>query len=305
MDFNRDFSKNIDASIIIICKNELNRLDKTIDSMIKSKNNYSYEIILIDDGSTDGCCDFIRNNPEKYNQIRIFTGNNFGIAAGRNIGAFLSKGDYLFFFDAHIEVEDYWIDNLINDMLKFKADAITPIVLDMDDKSIMGCGATWDEYMNYQWLTNIDDNGMEVPFMPGGACVIKKSIFEEVGGFDKHYGPWGYEDQEMSLKLWLFGYKIVGDTNVKIAHLFNKSHNFEIDYSAIIYNYIWMIYSHLSTENLGKALTRYASDKLFPKVAAQAILNDDLIKQRKDYFAKRKYDDYYFLNKFKINFYDE
>lgn len=141
--------------------------------------------------------------------------------------------------------------------------------------------------------------------MPGGICVINKKTFEEVGGFDKHYGPWGYEDQEMSLKLWLFGYKIVGDTNVRIAHLFNKCQNFEIDYSSMIYNYMWLIYSHFSTENLGKALVRYASDKLFPKEAARAILNDNLIQQRKDYFAKRKYDDDYFLNKFKISFYDE
>lgn len=273
----------------------------TVDGMLQAKTNLSLEIIVVNDNSADGCYDFLLEDKEKYKKVRLLIASNLGIAGARNIGASIARGKYLFFFDAHIYVEDYWMDKLINTMEENCADAITPTMKDMAG-NVVGYGGTWNQYLTFTYLEKPSRNGAEIPLSPGGASVIKRKVFEDVNGFDRHYGPWGYEDQEMSLKLWLFGYKIVVDTEVSVRHYFKEEHNYEIDYSSIIYNYIWMIYSHFSPPNIEKALIRFSTDPLFSPPTAAVLVDEELFKQRREYFDKRVISDQDFLDKFHIIF---
>ncbi len=299
--FRRFFLEDIDVSIILPCKDEGAHLKGTVDGMLQAKTNLTVEIIVVNDNSKDGCYNFLLEDKEEYKRVRLLTASNLGIAGARNIGASIARGKYLFFFDAHIYVEDFWMDKLINTLEDNCADAITPTMKDMSG-NVVGYGGTWNQYLTFTYLEKPDKNGAEVPLSPGGAFVIKRKVFEDVNGFDSHYGPWGYEDQEMSLKLWLFGYKIVVDTEVSVRHYFKEEHNYEIDYSSIIYNYIWMIYSHFTPPNIEKALWRFSTDPLFSPPTAAVLLDEELLKQRRKYFDRRVITDQDFLDKFHIIF---
>lgn len=289
----------IDASIIVSCRNEVNTLKKTIDSMMGFKSNLSFEIIIVDDGSTDGSCDFITEH--KYKNVMTVFSECIGVSASRNLGARLSKGKYLFFCDAHISVCDYWIDKLIKTMEEKEAGAIIPAIKNMEGED-KGFGGTWNYNLNFIWLNEPEKNGSEVPLAPGCTIGIKKDVFQAIGGFDEYLKIYGVEDQEISLKLWLFGYKIVIDKFVEINHLFKVNNSYNFTYADLIYNYLCMAYFHFNYDNLVKTLEIFKNTSGFNIAFTKLVLNETLSKRRKEYFNKRRYDDNYFFKKFHIIF---
>jgi glycosyltransferase involved in cell wall biosynthesis len=292
-----------DVSIIIPCKNEINNLKKTIDSIMSSKNKLTYEIIVIDDGCVDGSCDFISTDVETYKNIKLIPSGNLGLSNTKNLGGKTAQGKYLFFCDAHITVPDYWLDNLIKTLEENGGHAIAPVVADMTRDQYKGYGETWNSSLEVVWLTNKpENNSSEIPIACGCVFGIKKEVFDAIGGFDSHFEIWGKEDEEISLKLWLFGYRIILDTFVEVKHLFRTKHPYEVTHENVIYNFLCMVYSHFDTKNLAIALDIARNKYSFAPAIAKIMLNGDLMNQRKEYFSRRTFNENYFFEKFDIPF---
>lgn len=97
--------KSCKVSIIIPVYNVCNYLRECVDSIL-SQSYHNYEIILVDDGSTDGSekiCDDLALNDTR---IKVFHKENSGLPAARNFGILHATGDYLMFLDS----DDYWCD---------------------------------------------------------------------------------------------------------------------------------------------------------------------------------------------------
>lgn len=101
-------------SIIIPVWNAGKYIEKCIRSCVKF-NNREFEIIIINDGSTDDTLDIINEKFGAYNNIRVITTINKGLSEARNEGIRQSKGKYLLFLDA-----DDWLQQDIEDFLKNK-----------------------------------------------------------------------------------------------------------------------------------------------------------------------------------------
>src|SRR5690625_1048731 len=101
------------VSIIIPVYNKEEYLEDCLESVI----NQSYEkieIIIINDGSTDGSESIIKKWKNKDNRIKYMSQNNQGVAIARNNGIKVSKGDYIYFIDA----DDYLSLNAIETLYK-------------------------------------------------------------------------------------------------------------------------------------------------------------------------------------------
>jgi glycosyltransferase involved in cell wall biosynthesis len=90
-------------SIVIPVFNKLHTIERCINSIIK-QNHKDFEIIIIDDGSTDGGLDFIKNTFNDR-RIRCFSQKNKGVSSARNVGVSRSKYEYISFLDA----DDEWL----------------------------------------------------------------------------------------------------------------------------------------------------------------------------------------------------
>jgi len=289
----------VDASIVIACRNEANNLQKTIDSILNSKGKLSYEIIVVDDGSTDGSCDFININKETYKHLKLVSSNERSTAGTKNFGAALASGTYLFFCDAHVAVVDYWLEDLVETLEKNNADCISPAIKNMLGEGI-GYGATWNNNLEFTWLEKPKYAVCEILLFSGCTFGIKRDVFEAVKGFDGHFKGYGVEDQELSLKLWLFGYKVILDSTVIINHLFKTSHTYPITSQELIYNFLCMAYSHFDLKNLAIAINIARKDSYFTDIVVKIMLNEALINQRKEYFHRRIFDENYFFEKFNV-----
>lgn len=288
-----------DVSIVIPCKNELENIKWTLHSLLNSKNKLSFEVIVVDDGSTDGCCDFINENV--YKNLKVIRTEGVGMSKGRNLGVKEARGEYLFFCDAHVLVPDYWLDELVKSLEENDAHAITPTIkiIGMENR---GYGGTWNEKLEFTWLGKPENDVAEIPFIASCAMGVKKDAFDAVEGFRNNFKVYGMEDQEICLKLWLYGYKVIIDSSVEVQHLYKLKHNYEITSFNIIHNFIYMVYSHFNRDNLSKAIALVKHYWGFSEALAEVMLNEAMMEERKENLNKRIYDENYFLKKFNIKF---
>ncbi|MBU3143983.1 glycosyltransferase family 2 protein [Clostridium sp. CF012] len=298
-------ASDVDVSIIIPCKNEVNNIKWTIDSLLESKNHLKCEIVVIDDASTDGSTDFLKSyiSEDKYRDIILINTNNIGAAAARNMGAKVAKGKYLFFFDAHVKVPDMWADNLINTLEKSKASLVAPCIADITNISSSGYGLTWNDEFKVTWFSKKPKEGDEIPLAGGAALGITREAFDKIGGFDHLFQVWGREDEEICLKAWLYGYRIVINPDVIVQHLFRKSHPYKVTVANVTYNTICLACSHFEMGRLKKVMDIAKRDYYYFDAASEINKNSGLIvSQRNKYAIERIYDDEYFFNKFNVLF---
>lgn len=105
---------DLKLSIIIPIYNVMNYVGTCIESLYKQGiSEDEFEVILINDGSTDNSLSIIQKYEKQHSNITIINQMNQGLSATRNNGIKLAKGEYLLFVDS----DDFIIENTLNDML--------------------------------------------------------------------------------------------------------------------------------------------------------------------------------------------
>ena len=104
----------IDLSVIVPVYNYAETIHGNISSVLNQKTSYNYEVIIVDDGSTDGSGDIIRQF-ESNPKVRIIRQKNGGIAVARNTGLNHARGKYIMFVDCDDVVHDDIVEVLMNE----------------------------------------------------------------------------------------------------------------------------------------------------------------------------------------------
>ncbi|MFC9775618.1 glycosyltransferase family 2 protein [Paenibacillus chitinolyticus] len=285
-----------EVSLIIPVKNEGTHIQNTIKSALNVQTRYSFEIIVIDDASTDGCCDFLPSYAGRA-RLKLIRSIGVGLARAKNLGALKSSGQYLIFCDAHVFFEDYWLDRLLQPIRDGIADATTPGIADITTPDLCGYGQTLNKYLGVEW--NIDLTELTpIAVIPGGCYAVSRSLFFDIGGFDNGFKVWGYEDVEISMRMWLFGYTCWVQPEVKILHVFRKTTPYQVNLENVYFNMLGLAFNHFKEE-------RIETCKMLIQNSSQielAILRSGFLEQRKAYFSRRKHDDDWYMKKFEIPF---
>ena len=113
-----------DATIIVPCYNSQDYLEKCLKSILQQNTRYDFEVIAINDGSTDETGEILRALEKKYKRLKVITQDNKGFSGARNTGIRTSSGKYLIFVDSDDYVTDGYIENLIGVALREDADIV-------------------------------------------------------------------------------------------------------------------------------------------------------------------------------------
>ncbi|MFH1710898.1 MAG: glycosyltransferase [Nanoarchaeota archaeon] len=161
---------NPELSIVIISLNEEENIGKLLSS-IKKQDYKNYEIILCDAGSKDKTREIAKGF-----RCKIVEG---GLPArGRNNGAKFARGDYLAFFDSDVILPKGFLRSVLG---KIKEDGIDVATVDNVPLSENKIEIFFHKIYNH-WqraMQNID------PHATGACIIIKKNIFNKLGGFDE------------------------------------------------------------------------------------------------------------------------
>ena len=104
---------NRKVSLIVPAYNVEEYIKKCITS-IENQTYQNYELIIIDDGSTDGTTDIIKEVSACNSKIKVLNGGHKGVSNARNMGLDCVKGDYVTFVDSDDFICENYIENLVN-----------------------------------------------------------------------------------------------------------------------------------------------------------------------------------------------
>lgn len=102
------------VSIITPCYNGAKHIVETIDSVL-TQTYKNWEMLIVDDGSTDNSAEIIRNYVKRDNRITLIQQSNQGSASARNKGIYLAKGQYIALLDA----DDLWLPEFLEEQINY------------------------------------------------------------------------------------------------------------------------------------------------------------------------------------------
>lgn len=290
-----------EVSFIIPSLNEGENLRNTIQSL-RDTTACSYEIIVVDNGSTDGSSDFIgREAPDPH--MRLFkTDKPLGVAGARNFGATQAEGDVIVFADAHIFFPQGWAIPIVDTLGRGNVGAVAPGVSAWGNPSAKGFGMRWrNARLDVEWLGRQSTAPYAVPMVPGGCIAFRRDFFQEMGGFDSGMVNYGSEDLEMCLRTWLLGYEVVIVPQVEVSHLFRSRHPYSVNWTDVVHNMLRTVYAHFNAERADRVIAAISSLPAFES-AYSLIKAGDIWQRRQILERKRQHDDNWFFNKFGLNF---
>lgn len=137
------------VSVVIPCKNEKENIKKTISAIKASKYGTQVEIIVVDDGSTDGCCEGLER---LFPKLKVLTTSGKGVSYARNLGARAAQGDILLFCDANILPAANWLEKLLEAFKNPQIKVQAPGLSNAEKPNTGGYGMTLNERLEGVWL---------------------------------------------------------------------------------------------------------------------------------------------------------
>ena len=189
------------VSIIVPAYNEEENIAETIEGLLKM-NYPEFEIIVVDDGSTDGTYQVAKRYEGK--RVKVFRKENGGKASALNFGLKHVKYDFVACMDA----DSVPSKNALREIMKLFHDenvgAVTPALLVYKPKNWVE-KFQWAEYITSEAIRRMYDY-MDAQYVtPGPLSVYRKKVLDEVGPFDEKSIV---EDLEMALRIQRAGYRI-------------------------------------------------------------------------------------------------
>ena len=205
------------VSIIILNHNNAKVIFRCINSLLAFSDKYDYEIIVVDNVSTDGSYEQLLE--EYRNKIKVIRNEKNGCSSGRNLGAAEAKGDYLLFLDS----DQFAVGE---DYLK------CPLQILQSDETIgaVGWAAGWLNPGDYRGpiAERLRDRGMfspnvfyrtDIAYLGTGGLLMRRTLFEKIEGFDEFYDPTCFEDTDLSLKIRNAGLELAYCPYMPVIHL--------------------------------------------------------------------------------------
>jgi len=249
------------ASVIVVNYNGREFLEDCFRSL-GNLDYPAYEVIMVDNASTDGSVKHVR---EHFPWVRVVElDENKGFAEGSNLGVTHAKGELVAFLNNDVEVDVRWLIELVTVVLS--------------DEKIASCGSKLlfherrDMINHAGAMLDYSGGGYDRGFgefdgekfnkigitgcTSGGAMLVRKDVFCKLGGFDPDYFAY-FEDVDLGLRAWEFGYKMMYVPSSIAYHKFGGSFGKKTSSTRIYYcqkNRLANVIKHFEAKTIIKAM---------------------------------------------------
>ncbi|GEN50741.1 glycosyltransferase [Alkalibacterium pelagium] len=192
------------VTVLIAAYNEEEVIDKTMQSILNSSYPH-FEIIIVDDGSTDQTASIVERAAERHPKIQLIRKPNGGKASALNLGIEQATADYIVTLDADTVIAEDTIALIIRPFCDPNVGAVSGNVKIGNCKNIL----TWWQHIEYVTGYNLEKRALDeldsITVVPGAIGAWRKSALEAVGLFEEDTLA---EDTDVTMKLLRRGYKI-------------------------------------------------------------------------------------------------
>jgi GT2 family glycosyltransferase len=208
----------VNESISVIVLNRNNRLiiSRCLESLLAHKRRYSYEILVVDNQSTDGSPELVA---ERFGDMVLLLRNEKnGCSSGRNLAMQYATGQVLVFLDSdQFALSDRWLDSALH------------VLRENRTVGAAGWAAGWFNpgspagpiamYLPSQGATPDMLYRTDVAYLGTGGLVMRRETWEATSGFDEFYDPTCFEDTDLSLQMRDLGFELAYCPYINVGHL--------------------------------------------------------------------------------------
>lgn len=211
------------ASIIIPVFNKVEYTQQCIHAIIRNTPAQLFEIIIIDNASTDDTKSYLQG---LSGDVRIITNDqNVGYTIACNQGATVAQGKYLVLLNNDTVPQPGWLESLIKlaeerpDAGAIGAKLVYPNgMLQEAGGIVFQDGSGWNFGNGDDANKPVYNVVSDVDYCSGACLLVKKELFDQIGGFDEQYAPAYYEETDLCFSLRRKGYKTLYNPDTLVVH---------------------------------------------------------------------------------------
>jgi GT2 family glycosyltransferase len=199
------------VSIVVLNYNGKHHLKTCLDSLLRTKYP-NFEVILVDNGSTDESVKFVKENYPNVNIVKLR--KNVYSVGGYMAGVLAAKGKYVAILNNDIEVDENWLTPLVEALEKMPwvaaADAKYKSFYQRDLFNDTAAAGRLIDYFGNNYTRGVKERDLgqydKPVYIMGVLTIFRRDLLLRIGGFDLLY-IFGYEDIDIAWRLYLAGYK--------------------------------------------------------------------------------------------------
>ena len=220
------------VSIVVPVYNQYHYTHLCLWSILQNTPDVPYEIILADDGSTDET----QTIGDRIKNIHIVRPDqNLRFLKNCNNAAQYAKGKYILFLNNDTQVQPNWLKPLVDLMESDAKIGMVGSQLLYPDGKLQEAGGIvlqdangWNYGRNDYPIKGEYNYLKEVDYISGAAIMLKKDLWQELGGFDERFTPAYYEDADLAFQVRQKGLKVVYQPKSKVIHFEGKSNGTDL-----------------------------------------------------------------------------
>lgn len=218
------------CAIVILNWNGLPHLQRFLGSVVDNSPREA-EVIVADNGSSDGSIEWIEQNFEGVRVIRL--DQNYGYAGGYNKALEQVDADIFVLLNSDVETPQGWLEPLVEELeADAKIAALAPKIRSLEEPDkfeYAGAAGGYMDFLGYPFcrgriMQSLEQdkgqyNSSKQVFWASGACmVVRSDVFRQVGGFDADFFA-HMEEIDLCWRMQSLGYKIISSPKSAVYHL--------------------------------------------------------------------------------------
>ncbi len=201
------------VSIIILAHNQLRDTQQCLASLEKH-TPLLHELILVDNGSTDGTGGYFRQYAAKHDHARVILNrSNLGFAAGNNQGLACARGDAVLLLNNDTVATPGWLERMLATLELYpECGLVGPVSNSVSGPQLVASPnySSLDQLPKFaaQWSAAHAGQSTEAARLVGFCLLLRRAVVEKIGGLDPQFGSGNFEDDDLCLRAALAGFKL-------------------------------------------------------------------------------------------------
>jgi GT2 family glycosyltransferase len=213
------------VSVIVLTFNARAFVERCLTA-VRNQTYARFEVIVVDNASSDGTADFVR---ERFPQVRVISSSsNDGYGAGNNLGAAHASGETLVFLNPDAVPKSDWLAQLVGSMRRHGRRFATSKIVLQSDPERLNSGGNLIHYLGLSFCRGLNarrtryNTAELVSGASGAACAISRELFQRIGGFDPSFFLY-HDDVDLSMRALLAGEPCLYVPEAVVAHDYDLS----------------------------------------------------------------------------------